>query len=167
MKKFVSTALALFLLADLAGCATLPKKFVRKKKEPKHKPSVIYTEEGPYQKKFSNAYYYQSHFTQGKAWIDETLQELEGNQKRLRRNVQEAVMHWEELGEYLDEAKKKELEPWLQELGRIRRRIETGTIADSEIGTVRTDLERIQRGLNRGFQPANVGEHLKADEVPL
>ena len=60
-KKTILFLLLMALMINLAGCASVQKKFTRKKKEPKHVPAAVYFEEGPYQKKYSSSYYYKTH----------------------------------------------------------------------------------------------------------
>ena len=85
-KSFLRLAALLTLAAAFAGCATMQKKFTPKKKvQAQH--SVVYLEEGPYQKKYSNEYYYKTHYTLWKSWHSELLDNLGGNHKKVERDA--------------------------------------------------------------------------------
>ena len=85
MKKKLIYGWILLLVLQGTGCESLPKKFIRKKTKPDHTAAVVYIEKGPYQKKFSNEYYYKMHYTLWKTWHDDVLKNLTGNSKKLQR----------------------------------------------------------------------------------
>ena len=167
MKKYFPLVVAGVLLLELAGCASVQKKFTRKPKTPSHIPAAIYLQEGPYQKKFSNEYYYKTHFTMWKSWHGELINELGDNQKKVSRCAQEARGHLAEMHRYLVPAKQAELEPQLDELNRIAASIESGRYSDSQYGQTRTDLERIQRLVANNFYYDKVKANLLPDTVDL
>ncbi len=176
VRKFLFISLTVCLLAE-AGCATVQKKFTRKKKEPAHIPSVIYFsaeggsasggQEGPYQKKYSNAYYYKTHFTMWKSWQDELLLGWGGNNKKWARSAQEAYSHLTEMNRYLVPAKQSQLRPQLDSLSQIMRKIDSGSYAKSEEGGLRTELEKIKRLVAADFYYDKVKGSVLADDVDL
>lgn len=167
MKKILSTTVMIFLAVELFGCASVQKKFTRKPKEPAHRASAIYFEEGPYQKKYSSAYYYKTHFTFWKSFQSETIEELGGNQKRLERNVQEAYSHLSQLNQYLVPEKQAELRPMLDSLGHIQTQIESGAVSASQATGLRTELEKIERMVSSHFYYEKVKDALIPEKVDL
>ena len=165
-KKFLYWILV-FLALQASGCATLPKKFIRKKPKPEHTPAVVYLEQGPYQKKFSNEYYYKEHYTLWKTWQNETLDDLGNNSKRLRRSSQEAYSHLEQMGKYLQPEKQTQLKPVLDEMGRFMDKFQANNYSTSEEAAMRTDLERIKRSIMRDFYYEKVKSDLLPDNVDL
>ncbi len=166
MKKGVVAVLILSLVFSLAGCASVQKKFTRKKKE-KYQPSVIFLEETTYQKKYSNDYYYKTHFTMWRTWHDELIQQLGGNSKKLRRCAQETYNHLTEMNRYLTPEKQGELQPILNTVAQITKRIDNGTVSSSEIGTVRVELEKMRRLVTNDFYYDKVKDFLMPDVVDL
>ena len=164
--KWVLSVLCFFLIG-LTGCATVQKKFVRKKNEPAHIPSVIYFQEGPYQKKYSNAYYYKTHFTMWKSWQGELLLQWGGNNRKVARCAQEAYSHLTEMSRYLVPEKQTELQPELDSMSRIMKRIDSGSYAESEKGGLRTELEKIKRLVANNFYYDKVKDSVLADEAGL
>ena len=154
----------------MAGCASsesIAKKFIRKKKEPEHTPSTVFLEEGPYQKKFSNDYYYKTHYTLWKSWQGEIVDNLNGNAKRLERSAEEAYSHLEQMSRYLKPEKKAELMPLVEELDKYRTKIGSGSLSRSEAMGLRSDLERLERLVANDFYYDKVKDQLVADQVDL
>ena len=166
MKKGVLYVLMLTLILNLAGCATVQKKFTRKKKE-KYQPSVIFLEETTYQKKYSNDYYYKTHYTMWRTWHDELIQQLGGNAKKLRRCAQETYNHLTEMNRYLNAQKQAALGPWLEDMKKITDKIENNSYSESEEPGMKTDLEKIKRVVSAGFYYDKVKDSLLADKVDL
>lgn len=166
MKKSAWTVLAIFLILNLAGCATVQKKFTRKKKE-KYEPAVIYLEETTYQKKFSNDYYYKTHYTMWRTWHDELIKQLGGNSKKLSRCAQETYNHLVEMNRYLNDEKKAALQPIMESVSRLTKKIDEGNVSSSDIGNVRTELEKDRRLISNDFYYDKVKDSLIPDVVDL
>ena len=150
------------------GCSTLQKKFTRKKKEPAHSAAAVYLEDpGPIQKKFSNEYYYKTHFTFWTSWHDEMLGNLDGNQKKLQRASEEAWNHLTEVDKLLGQQKETELLPLKNEFEKIYLKIEKGNFRPSDVPMFRTDLERIGRLIASNFYYDKVKDFLVPDKVDL
>jgi len=166
MKKFLSISLIVCLLTG-TGCASVEKKFIRKKKAPEHVAAAVYIEQGPYQKKYSNAYYYKSHFTLWKSWQEELLNNLGENQKKVQRCAQEALGQLTEMNQYLVAAKQAELKPNLDSLKEITDKIDGGQYSKSGEADARTELEKIKRIVSNNFYFDKVKNELVPDAVDL
>ena len=158
--------LAVLFIAT-AGCASVQKKFTRKKKEPKHVAAAVYFEEGPYQKKYSNVYYYKMHYTMWKSWQDDLINGIGGNRKKTSRNAEESLNHLTELSHYLMPEKKKELEPILQDLTRLVKKIDLGAYSNSENADLRVELQKIKRLVGNNFYFDKVSNEIFPDTVDL
>ncbi len=167
MRRSVIMFAVFLVCAELLGCATVQKKFTRKKKEPAHTAAVIYTEEGPYQKKYSNDYYYKIHFTQWKSWHSDLIDDLGGNSKKLERDADEAVNHLEGMNKYLGSPKQQELKPHLEALKAIVEKLESGHYAGSAENGMRAELETIRRNVANNFYYTRVKNDLISDTVDL
>ena len=162
MKKKLYLFAAFFLILSLSGCETLPRKFIRKKPKPEHTPSVVYIEKGAYQKKFSNEYYYKTHFTLWKTWEDEILSNLGGNSKKVSRAMEEGYSHLDQMSRYLKPEKQAALKPFLEETKRMLDRYRNGNDSRSAILSMKNDFERLKRLISNDFYYDKV----KADILP-
>ncbi len=165
-KKIAYLALVC-LTVTAVGCETLPRKFIRKKKEPKHVSAVMFTDEGGSQKSFSNEYYYKMHYTLWKTWHDDMILNLTGNAKKLTRCTDEAYSHLEQMQAYLKPEKGVELKASLDELSKYRARIKSQSLSRSEAATFKSDLDRIRRQVVNNYYYDKVKEDVLADVVEL
>jgi hypothetical protein len=167
MRKAWVPVLAAVVLVNAAGCASVQKKFTRKKDETSRIPKVIYIEEGQYQKKFSNDYYYKTHYSMWKTWHDELLLNLDGNAKKAERCAIEAYNHLEQMSKYLNDEKKAQLKPMLDDMQRIMNRFSTSGYGDSERAGLRSELEKIKRLIANDFYYNKIKESVPQEQVSL
>ena len=167
MKKTITFFLFIALVINLAGCASVQKKFTRKKKEPTHVAAAVYFEEGAYQKKYSNAYYYKMHYTLWKTWQTDLISNIGGNRKKTQRNAEEALNHLTEMSHYLVPEKEKALEPLLQDMTRLAKKIDSGTYTNSENAGLRVELQKIKRLVDNDFYYDKVAGQILPDTVNL
>lgn len=167
MRKAWVFGVAAVLLLEGGGCASVQKKFTRKRKEPTRIPQVVYIDDGQYHKKFSNDYYYKTHYTMWKTWHDELLVNLDGNAKKTERSAGEAYNHLDQMSHYLNEQKRAELKPLLDDMRRIKERFEGGGYGDSERGGLRSELEKIKRLIANDFYYNKVKDSVPQDRVDL
>lgn len=166
-RRILAALIVLALAAGTTGCATVQKKFTRKKKTPERNRSVIYLDEGAHQKKYSNAYYYKTHFTFWRTWHDELIDNLRnGNNKRLRRSLQEVVSHLTEMSGSLEPEAKSGLDEQIGRLELIRGRIESGYY-NAGFENLRPEIEQIGRVLNSNYSYGKVQDKLRPDQVDL
>ena len=167
MKKTTAGLMLLIFLSALTGCESLPKKFIRKKKEAEHTPAVVYIEKGPYQKKFSNEYYYKTHYTLWKTWQGETLDNLNGNSKKRSRSIQEAYSNLDQMSRYLKPEKQTQLQPILEDLKKCMDKLQMNNASASQVSSMRPDLEHIARLVGNDFYYDKVKADLLPDNVDL
>ncbi len=167
MKKKLGAFILVLALLSLAGCASVQRKFTRKPKVPEHTASVIPLSEGPYQKKFSNEFYYQSHFTLWKNWQTELIQTLGENRKKVERAAQESLGNLTELKQYLLPEKQAELAAQIEALTKITDRVNAGNYSASEIGLMKSELEKIRRIVAANFYYNKVKDQMVPERVDL
>ena len=166
MKKNFIYFLSLVLLMTLAGCETVQRKFTPKKKTPERPVSAIYLEEGPYRKKYSNEYYYKTHYTLWQTWHDELLDNLGGNEKKTNRAAQESIGHLQQMQQYLNPRKNGELEIVIDDMAEVIKKLGQGGRA-SQVGPLRTELSRIRRAVGNDFYYNKIKDNLLPDKVDL
>lgn len=147
----------------LCGCATMKKKFIRKKPERVIQP-VVYTED-KFVKQYSNKYYYSTHFSNWRTWHDELLNSMSDNTKRQERAVQEALMNLQSMQKQLISPKKEELGAQIAEVREAAALLESGKSASD--ASVRLKLERTRRVINSGFYYDKVKDFIPAETVDL
>ncbi len=167
INKLFCIAIALAVLM-ISGCETIPKKFIRKKKELSHVPSAVYLQnEGEYQKQFSNEYYYKNHYTLWKSWHDDLMDNVSGNSKKARRCADEAYSHLDQMIKYLKPEKQPELKSLVDDLGRYRDKINKGSYSRAEGGAIKAELEKLRRMVANDFYYNKVKEDILPDTVDL
>jgi len=157
----------LVIVTTMTGCATVQKKFTRKKKVPDRIAPVIYIEQGPYQKKYSNSYYYKTHFSLWKSWHDDLLTQLGGNGKKVSRAGQEVYSNAVEMNRYLNPEKQAEFKIHVDALKKVLDEMERATSRSVEKASFRVELERIRREIANGFSYESVKGDLLPDAVDL
>ncbi len=166
MKRSTAFILLVLMMASLSGCETVQRKFTRKPKQPKHVASSIYFDEGAYVKKYSNAYYYKTHFTLWRSWHDEVLNNLTGNGKKVARAAQESVGNLQQMQQYLKPQKSQELGVIINDMAEVVKKLDD-TGRTSQAGPLRTELSRIRRAIDNNFYYDKVKGDLLADNVDL
>jgi hypothetical protein len=167
MKRLMAAGLFLLLIFQFAGCATIEKKFTRKKKEVKYSPAVIPLEQGAYQKKFSNEYYYKNHYTLWCGWHDDLLSELGKNSKKVARSADEAFGQLSGMGCYLVPEKRAQLQPFINDLAENLKKMPGGRMVTGQESLIRADLERIRREVAADFYYDKVKDSILPDTVDL
>ncbi len=166
MKRSCLGVLAVLFLFQMTGCETVQRKFTPKKKPQKHVATSIYFEEGAYQRKFSNEYYYKTHYTLWRTWHDELLSHLGGNDKKTARAAQESIGNLQQMQQYLRPDKFSELGIIINDLSDVIKKMDASS-GTSQVGPYRTELERIRRAVGSNFYYDKIQESLLADKVDL
>jgi len=150
------------LSVSMSGCASLQKKFTRKK-EPRTVQPVIYTEK-EYVKPYSNKYYYQTHHSQWRTWHSELLKSLGGNVKRERRSISEAIGQLDQMLKYIHEPHREELASEIQNMKQIEARLSVLPGHGREVNLKRK-IEKSYRNINSRFSYSAMKDHLVPDET--
>lgn len=166
MFKRILWVLLILLGLESAGCASLQRKFTRK---PKEEPAraIMVVDQGPYQKKYSNDYYYKTHYTMWETWEDDLLMSLGGNHKHVTRAAEEAYSHLVSMSAYLKPEKKAQLEPLVKEFYAMEQKIEADRYSVSDEPVMRSDIERLKRLISNDFYYNKVKGDVLPDTVDL
>jgi len=164
MKKTLAGFLALVMLAGTGGCATVKKKFTRKKQERIIQP-VAYTEQ-TYQKAYSSSYYYNSHYTSWKVWHEDLLKALDGNAKKRDRAAEEVLQHLSEMQAYLNEEKAAQLAAEADHVKQAVAEINRPRLGPN-LSQIERSLERSLRVISSSYAPSDMSEFIRSDEIEL
>lgn len=162
VSKIMIVALALALGAG--GCATVKKKFTRKKEVVDVRP-VVYTEKD-YVKPYTSEYYYTNNFNMWKVWHEELIRSMGANSKQVRRAADETVARLKEMQNYLEEPKRTELGAQIQQVERAVQSIDSGA-GTSQGGQAKFILDRTLRVIKANFYADDVKAWIKKDEIVL
>lgn len=160
----ILTAVLLAAAVGVSGCATVKKKFTRKKDEQDVRP-VVYVEKD-YAKPYTNEYYYSNNFSMWKVWHEELIGSIGGNEKRRDRAAAETLSRLKEMQNYLEEPKYSELGEQISQLERAVGNIKNG-VSDSRGGQAMFVIEKTLRVIKADFYTDDVKNWLKKDEITL
>lgn len=155
---------ALVLAVGAGGCATVKKKFTRKKGETEVRP-VVYTEK-EYVKPYTNEYYYTNNYNMWKIWHEELVKSIGGNAKHLERAAAEAVARLKEMQGYLEEPKKAELGEQIAQVEAAAKHVQISAGA-AQGGQSATTLDKCYRVIKAKFYTDDVKPWIKKDEIVL
>ena len=164
IKQGLACVMAIIMIAALGGCATVKKKFTRKKKQTVIRPQV-YTEK-EFVKPYSNHYYYASHFKLWKVWHEDLLKSLDGNEKRRNRAAQEVMGHLVQMKVYLIEPKADEFQAEIDRIAWVVKELKGGK-RSANTSRIRTTLEKSLRVVRSKYETRDMKEFIKPDEIEL
>lgn len=119
MRKFLSVALIFFILFGACGCASLRKKFVRKRRKDAAPPLYLELKDYPH---VPTQDMYHQYWLFVRGWLDELRLSIEedSNKKRQLKAADEALMNFEQIVYFFNEQGKEIIAPLKQELVSIR-----------------------------------------------
>ncbi len=166
MKKFspgpFSAVILLVLVLSLGGCASLKKKFTKKKK-PKKTPVFYSVKE--YDVKPSMDLY-EKHYIFWVNWHRELITELGGNFKSDIRSAEEMRGNLQSMESLLTDERAAELAPHVKELKKIEELLEKRNMTKANETRIRHILEREYRAIRGRFSPSKMKDSIRADWKP-
>ena len=158
-KKITPLILLCVLTVALAGCETVKRKFVPKKKEQPKRLSLY--EEKEYIKE-PNEELYKKHFLFWKSWQGELAEALGGDNHLKQMSCAESAVV--ELGiakSFLTEEKQKGLEPELAQLTALRDKIKEDEPSPGVASRLRQDVERQKIRIEKRFSYSKARDYIK------
>lgn len=159
-------ALILFIgivAANLSGCETLKKKFIRKKSSKKVSPVLVPQD---YRGIYPNDVLYNNHFNYWRAWTEDLINCLDtkASNKRERLAAARAVEDLQRMQDLLTGNKKEELTKYIKFYEGVQRKVELGQPGEIDASNIRNDLESRRRVIMRKFEPKEVKEYILKEE---
>lgn len=158
-QRFLLISLVLLLSINLAGCASLKKKFTRKK-EIKTKAPFYHVRK--YDVKPSLELY-EKHYIFWVNWHKELAQELGQNSKSDIRSTDEMTSNLEDMVSLLEDNQASLLLPHLDEIKKVQAIIKKGNMTTANETRIRRILETEYRGIKRNFSPAKMAGHIRGE----
>ncbi|MBL7158229.1 MAG: hypothetical protein ISS91_01840 [Candidatus Omnitrophica bacterium] len=163
MSKETRKILVVLLIAVFAigstGCASLKKKFIRKKTEEK-KPR--YYQVRKYDIKPSMELY-EKHYIYWINWHRDMSQKLGENAKRDRLNIQQLVGNLCDMRKILDDEEAARLDPHIKNLRGVEKTVNTQHLDTGDAARVQNILDRELRIVKREFSPSKMKGHIRDD----
>jgi hypothetical protein len=158
MRRILAILMVFFLLANLAGCEPLRKKFIRKKKEPVKMPRIYQLKK--YEKK-PTPELYQKHYAFWMTWQSELIKVLGENHKKDMRCIEEIISNLKDMQNILIQEKADKLQPHIDKLAKVKDVIFNEELTQANKDYVKRTLERIERAIKREFTYKKVKDFLK------
>ncbi len=158
MRKIFFLLLISAILFDLVGCASLAKKFTRKRKEPVKTLRFYKIKE---YKKEPSPELYKKHYTYWMTWQSELISTLGKNHKKDRRCIDEILSNLYDMQNILIRDRAARLKVHIDKLARIKETIDREELTQFNKDSVRDTLEHEDRAIKREFCLPRVKDSLR------
>jgi len=156
-RKFLWFLFAVAVLS-LSGCATLKRKFVRKKKKEEKQKVVLALED--YDKLIDYHELYKKHYLLWGYWHDELISALEKSYKKQRVCIDQVLEHLDSLKKYITPEKASLLEEYISRLEKIRKRLYGRSLNDIEKDRISRELEKLKRLIDKEFRYSEIKSYI-------
>lgn len=158
MKRLIAIITVCFLLFDIAGCASLQKKFTRKKKAGVKHPRIYQLKK--YEKK-PTPELYKKHYAYWMTWQSEIISDLGRSHKKDVRCMEEIVGQLKDMQGILVDEKAEELDRHINRLSGIRETILKEELSQYNRHSVLQTLESEDRAIKRDFCYKKIKDYLR------
>ena len=165
MKRILYFVIAFFLIVNIAGCASVQRKFTRKKKETVKMPHIYQVKK--YEKK-PTPELYKKHYVYWESFHSEMLMTLGQNHRKDMVYIEHILSNLHDMQNMLMPDKATELELHIKRLTQIKDILAKEDLSKFNKTYVMTTLERESRYIKRGFIYGKVKNNLRTsfDEEP-
>ena len=163
MRKALSALLIISLILGTAGCASMQKKFIRKKKPAAKKPHIYQLKK--YEKK-PTPELYKKHYAWWMSWQSEILATLGKNHKKDMCCIEQIVSNLRDMQGILVPEKADELEPHIARMEEVKRILFKEDLTQFNRTYVTMTLEREERYIKKNFYYKKVKNHLRQSFDP-
>lgn len=157
---------AVLAAAAGAGCETMEKKFVRKSKKPRERPSPVIQFQD-YSRGMTPLDRYRKHYMIFDYWnsdLIDALQVSSTNPKRYKRASQDALEELVTMQALLTDEKSAALAPLIDERTKLDRQLQAEAVSGARMSMAVRILESQGREINRNFFWRDVEDALKPQE---
>jgi len=157
MKKTILYLFAVCLLADLTGCASLRKKFIRKKRKEEAEKSTVVLALEDYDKLIDYHNLYKKHFLLWQYWCDELISSFEMNYKKQKVCADQSLENLSSLKKYVTSSKKEPLGTYIQRFEKIKLQIDRRKISnDIEKSRTVREIEKLKRLVDKEYRYSKI-----------
>ncbi len=157
-KKYFTIAVSLLLCIALFGCASLQRKFTRRKEKEEDEPLIVTSFN--YSKDLRSDELYKKHFLYWKTWHTELIDRLDEDAKKRSSCYNHMYMHLQEMQKYLDELKAKEMEKYRKKMEGIEKDVKERRLTRISRLRIKRSLEKTFRQITKRFSFSDVKENL-------
>jgi len=148
VRNLFKNSIILILCLSISGCAQIKRKFTRGK-EPKKVTPIIEIKD--YSSTLKIDELYKKHFVFWKYWQDELIHNLGGNIKKQKRCYNEALIELKTIASYLQEQKRKSLQPYIDILEEMREDVNNPVLSQVVLHRLKSELGEHKRIVDREF----------------
>ncbi|MCX5688043.1 MAG: hypothetical protein NTV71_05365 [Candidatus Omnitrophica bacterium] len=127
----------------VAGCASMQRKFARKKQKEEKMMPIVTTYEYPVEERVDELY--KKRFLFWKSWQGELINRMEGTYKKREECYNESMQNLMEMQKYLNDEKCKELEGFVAEIKLLDSDVKKIDLTKSEQYRITRILEKTRR----------------------
>lgn len=158
MKRWLVVIIIFFMALDAAGCASLQKKFTRKKKAEVKRPRFYQLKKYV---KTPSPELYKKHYAYWMTWQSELLSNLGKSHKKDMRCIEEILGNLYDMQNILVPEKADQLKLHIDRLLEVKDTIFKEELSQYNRHYIRSTLEREDRAIKREFCYAKVKDYLR------
>ena len=147
------------LCLSIAGCASMQRKFTRKKQKEEKTLPVVTTYEYPIEERVDELY--KKRFLFWKSWQGELIDRMEDTYKKREECYNELMQNLTEMQKYLNDEKCKELEGFVAEIKLLDPDVKKIDLTKSERYRIAQVLEKTRRMIDKRFSYTHVKDFLQ------
>ena len=161
MKKLFVYGLASLLLLS-CGCASLRRKFIRKRKKPKQQEEMVIAPQDYSKQQLSVDIAYMNYYNYWKSWHTELLQFLHmgANAKKIRSCFEQIILNLERMKGLLNEKKASQLDTHITKVLLLQADFEHKVVMRASFERLRHKADMLLSDINRNFASGKVKDHL-------
>jgi len=147
------------LCLSVAGCASMQRKFTRKKQKEEKMMPIVTTYEYPIEERVDELY--KKRFLFWKSWHGELIDRMEDSYKKRAECYNELMQNLMEMQKYLNDEKCKELEGFVEEIRLLDTDVKKIDLTKSERYRIAQVLEKTRRLIDKRFSYSHVKDFLQ------
>ena len=147
------------LCLSVAGCASMQRKFTRKKQKEEKMMPIVTTYEYPIEERVDELY--KKRFLFWKSWHGELIDRMEDSYKKRAECYNELMQNLMEMQKYLNDEKCKELEGFVAEIKLLDTDVKKIDLTKSERYRIAQVLEKTRRLIDKRFSYSHVKDFLQ------
>ncbi len=163
MRRIAFYFILAVLVMNICGCASMQKKFTRKKKQEDPRSNVILALE-EYDKLADYHELYKKHYLLWQYWHDELINSIKENYKKQKNCAKETLENLSALKKYISADKQELLDGYIMRVEEIKRRIDTRYTNKIEQDRMSRELEKIKRLIDKEYRYSEIQSYVVAPE---
>ena len=162
--RYLRYAVILMFIITFVGCASLERKFSRKKNKEEDKAPAIITATYDYSKDRRIDELYKKYFLFWKSWQSELIDRMDATHKKRVDCYANTMESLKEMKKYLKKEKEDKLQVIIAEIQSIEPSIDTAILSENKKYNIIRLLEKTKREIENNFSYSDVKDSLEFKE---